>query len=165
MKLYIYGLKMNKAIVNTIVELHIFSYLGIAGLRGEKYLLEWLLEYKKLEQQISFLKLKLIKKEQELNKKINGCNSIFEDDKEESLNEVNFLDLEIIEVENLKYSLIRLVDGFKGLDNKILKMKYVDGMTLEKIAEELGYSRSYIYTRHAVINKQIKFLEKELKSE
>ncbi|PEP49720.1 transcriptional regulator [Bacillus pseudomycoides] len=53
---------------------------------------------------------------------------------------------------------------FKGLENKILKMKYIDGMKLERIAEELNYSPSYINLKHAEIMRRIKFVER-LKSE
>ncbi len=38
-------------------------------------------------------------------------------------------------------------------------MKYVDGMTLEEIAEDMNYSSSYIYKKHAEILRRIKFAE------
>ena len=41
-------------------------------------------------------------------------------------------------------ALMIMIERFKGLDNQILKMKYMDGMTLREIAEELNYSYSYI---------------------
>lgn len=53
-----------------------------------------------------------------------------------------------------------LIEKFKGLDNNILKMKYIDGMTLEQIAYELNYSTRYICNKHAEIMKIIKFVEK-----
>lgn len=73
--------------------------------------------------------------------------------------------LEVIEL-NLAYkmnemhNLLKLISEFKGLENKIVKMKYVDGMTLEEIAENMNYSSSYIYKKHAEIVRRIKFAEK-----
>lgn len=73
--------------------------------------------------------------------------------------------LEVIEL-NLAYrmnemhDLLKLISAFKGLENKIVKMKYVDGMTLEEIAEDMNYSSSYIYKKHAEIVRRIKFAEK-----
>lgn len=60
---------------------------------------------------------------------------------------------------NAMYELKILLHTFKGLDNRILKMKYVDGITLEEIAENMNYSSSYIYKKHAEIIKRIKFAE------
>lgn len=38
--------------------------------------------------------------------------------------------------------LVDLVSKFRGLENKILKLKYIDGMTLEGIGIKLKYSPS-----------------------
>ena len=56
-------------------------------------------------------------------------------------------------------ALMIMIERFKGLDNQILKMKYMDGMTLREIAEELNYSYSYIMAKHASMVKTIKFVE------
>ena len=53
---------------------------------------------------------------------------------------------------------MNMIDRFDGLDNQILKMKYIDGMTLEIIASELEYSNSYIYKKHAELARIIKML-------
>ncbi|MED3470511.1 sigma factor-like helix-turn-helix DNA-binding protein, partial [Bacillus thuringiensis] len=55
--------------------------------------------------------------------------------------------------------LINLISKFKGLENQILKKKYIDGMTLEEIAENMNYSSSYIYKKHAEIIRRIKFAD------
>ena len=60
---------------------------------------------------------------------------------------------------NEEYDLKLLINKFKGLDHQILKMKYVDGMTLEQIAFELHYSTGYIRRKHAEIRKIVKFLD------
>src|SRR5690606_19851818 len=56
--------------------------------------------------------------------------------------------------------LIELIDTFEGLEHKILKLKYIDGLTLEQIAEELNYSTSHIKKKHAELIRTIKFVEK-----
>ena len=56
-------------------------------------------------------------------------------------------------------ALMIMIERFKGLDNQILKMKYIDGMTLDSIADELKYSNSYIYKKHAEVVRTIKFVE------
>ncbi|WP_430599612.1 sigma-70 family RNA polymerase sigma factor [Enterococcus sp. DIV0179] len=53
--------------------------------------------------------------------------------------------------------IIQMVDKFTGLDQKILKLKYIDGLTLESIADETGYTYQYIRSRHADIMRMIKF--------
>ena len=55
--------------------------------------------------------------------------------------------------------LIKMVSRFKGLDNKIIKMKYIDGMALKEIAQELNYSYQYIVNKHSAIVSTIKFIE------
>ena len=55
--------------------------------------------------------------------------------------------------------LIELVHTFKGLDNQILRMKYIEEFTLEEIAEELSYSESHIRKRHADLMRTIRFVE------
>ena len=56
-------------------------------------------------------------------------------------------------------ALMIMIERFKGLDNQILKMKYIDGMSLREISEELNYSYSYIMNKHASMVKTIKFVE------
>ena len=100
----------------------------------------WLNGYWELEEKILALKSKL--KKLELDSK--GDPSI------EVL--ANYL----IDKKEEKKELIKLVSTFKHLDNKILKLKYIDGNTLESIAEHLGYSASYIYKEHAKLMKAMK---------
>lgn len=56
-----------------------------------------------------------------------------------------------------RQDIINTIEKFQGLDQRILKMKYVDGMKLESIAEETGYTYQYIRSRHADIMKMIRF--------
>jgi len=62
----------------------------------------------------------------------------------------------LIDKKEEKKELIKLVSTFKHLDNKILKLKYIDKMTLESIANQLGFSDSYIYKKHAKLLKIMK---------
>lgn len=61
--------------------------------------------------------------------------------------------------EEMKASLILLVNTFKGNDNQILKKKYVEGKSLECVAEELNYSSGYIRQKHAELRKRLDFLD------
>ncbi len=64
--------------------------------------------------------------------------------------------------QKLKQELLDLINNFKGLDNKILYLKYVEGMTLEVVAQELNYSYSYIKSKHAEIKRSFKIMNKIL---
>ena len=54
----------------------------------------------------------------------------------------------LAEKEQAMKSLVMLIDRFKGLDNQILKMKYIEGLTLKEIAEKLIYSHQHIVNLH-----------------
>ncbi len=56
--------------------------------------------------------------------------------------------------------LVDLVSNFKNLEQQILKLKYIDGMTLEGIGNKLNYSTHYIKVKHAEIMRRIKFAER-----
>lgn len=73
--------------------------------------------------------------------------------------------LEVIELDlaykmNEMHNLLNLISEFKGLDNKIIRMKYIDGMTLSSIACVLNYNVDYIKRRHSTIARIIKFADK-----
>ncbi|MEK4774542.1 hypothetical protein MKY31_30320 [Bacillus sp. FSL M8-0139] len=72
---------------------------------------------------------------------------------------IAFRERELTNKMDSMYKLKKLINAFKGLKNKISYLKYVEGMTLEEIAEDLSYSASYIYTKHAEIMRRIKFVE------
>lgn len=59
-----------------------------------------------------------------------------------------------------RQDIIDTIEKFKGLDQRILKMKYVDGMKLESIAEETGYTYQYIKNKHAELMRIIRFSKK-----
>ena len=61
--------------------------------------------------------------------------------------------------EEMKASLMLLINTFKGNENQILKKKYVEGKSLESIAEELNYSSGYIRQKHAELRRRLDFLD------
>lgn len=129
-----------------------------------RHLYEWLKDYKELMEQIEYLEFNLEVTESELERWEGGDLSKVFLTKESKGSKVE-TNIEIIKKElalkrNQKERMVRLISNFKGLDNKILKLKYVDGMTLEMIAEELSYSSGYIQKKHAEIMRMIRFAEK-----
>ncbi|TKH57734.1 hypothetical protein FC679_23170, partial [Bacillus cereus] len=99
---------------------------------------EWLKDYKKLEEEITYLEYNLDKSKAELKRWISGdlqnvrLNAESEGAKVEGRIEV--IEYELAYKMNEEYDLKLLINKFTGLDHQILKMKYVDGMTLEQIA-------------------------------
>ena len=59
-----------------------------------------------------------------------------------------------------RQDIIDTIEKFQGLDQRILKMKYVDGMKLESIAEETVYTYQYIKNKHAELMRIIRFSKK-----
>lgn len=107
--------------------------------------MKWLLDYWKQEKEIMDFEKELIRL------------------KEESADSstIQWLEDFIQAKRNDKLELVELVGTFKGLDNQILKMKYVDGVLLENIAQKLGYSASYIFQTHAKLMKELKHMKAE----
>lgn len=124
---------------------------------------EWLRDYQKLEEDISYLEFNLEQTERELKRWVSGdLADVKLQEGSIGSNVENVIEKIKDELEfkcEQKEKLVKLVETFKGLDNKILKMKYVDCMTLEEIAEELNYSTSHIRKRHAELVRTIKFVE------
>ena len=51
----------------------------------------------------------------------------------------------------------KMIATFGGLEHKILYLKYIEGMTLERVAEELTYSAQYIYNKHSEIKRMVDY--------
>jgi DNA-directed RNA polymerase specialized sigma subunit len=60
-------------------------------------------------------------------------------------------------LENERREIVEMIGKFNGLNQQILKLKYVDGLTLESVAEETGYTYQYIKNKHAELMRMIKF--------
>ncbi|PEP08172.1 hypothetical protein CN577_11585 [Bacillus toyonensis] len=124
---------------------------------------KWLKDYQKLEEEIAYLEYNLEQTEAELKRWISGdlydvrLTSDSQGAKVEEMIEKIKSEL-TIKQEQMR-NLVNLISKFKGLENQIIKKKYIDGMTLEEVAENMNYSASYIYKKHAEIIKRIKFAE------
>ncbi|PIC75039.1 sigma factor-like helix-turn-helix DNA-binding protein [Sporosarcina sp. P17b] len=53
-----------------------------------------------------------------------------------------------------------ILKSFDDLENQILIMRYAEGLTLNKVAENLGYTVQYIYNKHAKILETISTFER-----
>ena len=122
---------------------------------------EWLRDFQRIEDEIAYHEFNIEQSEKELKRWVSGdlagVKLTADSDGaklEERIKRIkNELKIKYTERTNF----IKLVSKFKGLDHQILLLKYVDGKTLEEIAEELNYSSSYIYKKHAEIAKMIRF--------
>lgn len=124
---------------------------------------QWLKDYQELDEQILYLKWNLNKSKLELDRWVNGDLAdvhLEKNSRSSSLEEnIRKIENEIGLLEKEKTELLELIDTFKGVDNQIVKMKYVDGICLEDIADEIGYSVSYVRKRHTEIKKALTFLD------
>lgn len=123
---------------------------------------EWLLDYQQLMQKIEYLEYKLEREKRELGRWSGGDlggKILHEKSISSGLEErIEAMEYELAHVMNELFNARKLIAAFKGIENKILFYKYVEGMTLEEIAECLKYSSSHIYKKHAEIMKRIKFV-------
>lgn len=126
-------------------------------------LYEWVSDFHELSREIDYLEFNIDRNEKELKRWVEGdLQGIHLNKKSIGANLEETIAKQKKELKN-KYNQMRqfidIVDKFKGLENKILNLKYIQGMTLESIAEELNYSAGYIYKKHAQIMRMIKFAE------
>lgn len=129
------------------------------------HLYEWLKDYQRLEEEIEYLEFNLEKTQLELKRWISGDLRevrLTADSNgakvEENIQRIK-RELELKKEQRVR--LINLVSKFKGIDNQILKKKYIDGMTLEEVAENINYSTSHVKKKHAELIRLIKFVDQE----
>lgn len=129
------------------------------------HLFNWLRDYQKLEEEIAYLEYNLDKTKAELRRWISGdlreVRLTAESEGAKVENRIEAIEYELAHKMNDMYRLKKLISKFRGLENQILKLKYVDGMTLEEIAEVVNYSSSHIKKKHAELVRLIKFVERE----
>jgi DNA-directed RNA polymerase specialized sigma subunit len=127
-------------------------------------LYEWLKVYQDLEDQIAFLELNLENSKNELKRWVEGdlVNvKLSADSNSAKLEEhIERIEYELACKMNDLFKTKKLIKRFKGIEHHILFGKYVEGKTLEHVAEDLGYSSQYIYLKHAQIKRMTTFAEK-----
>ncbi|MBA5254926.1 hypothetical protein [Enterococcus hirae] len=124
---------------------------------------QWLKDYQELDEQILYLKWNLNKSKLELSRWVYGdlADVRIEKNSRSSMLEENIqkIENEIEILEEQRQEMLAIINSFKGIDNEIIRKKYVEGCSLEIIAEEIGYSASYVRQRHAEIRKTLSFLD------
>lgn len=124
---------------------------------------QWLRDYQDLEEQLLYLKWNLNKSKLELIRWTTGDLSKvrIEKNSRSSLLEENITQIEneIELLEEQQKEMLVIIQSFKGVENEIVRMKYIEGLTLEEIVEETGYSDSYIRKKHAEIRISSSVLE------
>ncbi|WIL37552.1 hypothetical protein QN089_09305 [Kurthia sp. YJT4] len=125
--------------------------------------LQWLKDYKELERDIASLELNLERSERELRRWVQGDLAKYKLT-EESIASNLEEKIEVIRYElackmNDQRKILDMISKFDTLENKIIIGKYIEGKTLEEIAEEHRYSTQYIYNKHAQLKKTIRFVE------
>lgn len=125
---------------------------------------EWLKEYQQLDRDIAYLKWDIKKTEIECDRWSGGDLANLHVSGEKSRpaklqDELEQLYKELSWRETAVKELISLVDKFDGVEEQILKKKYIDGESLELVAEELNYSVSYIRQKHAELHRRLDFID------
>lgn len=124
---------------------------------------QWLKDYQELDEQILYLKWNLNKSKLELDRWVNGdlANVRLEKNSRSSSLEENIekIECEIELLEEQRKEMLAIIESFKGIENDIVRMKYIEGMKLDDIAEEISYSASYIKKKHAEIRNKLDFLD------
>ncbi|WP_117170590.1 hypothetical protein [Paraliobacillus sediminis] len=115
---------------------------------------ESLEKFQLLEEEIAYLEFELNRIKRDLNQDSN-CRSIQEKSKQ--------ITDDLISKKEQRDEAINLLNKFKGLENKILYGKYVEGKTLVRIAKELHYNVNWIYQKHVALIRMIKFAELMIK--
>jgi hypothetical protein len=135
----------------------------VMALNGSRY--EWLNDYLQLKQDISYLKWNINKTGIEASRWTNGdlanMHVMGKNSRPAKLSaELDRLHAELKWREQAAKDLKELVDCFDGIEEQILRKKYIEGQTLEDIAEELNYSTSYVRQKHAELHRRLDFIDK-----
>ena len=100
---------------------------------------QWLKDYQELDEQILYLKWNLNKSKLELNRWVNGDLAdvrIEKNSRSASLEEnIQKIENEIDLLEEQRKEMLAIINSFKGIDNDIIRKKYIEGCSLELIAE------------------------------
>lgn len=124
---------------------------------------KWLKDYQELEESIAYLKWNINKTKLELIRWEEGDLAkvkLTAESKGSNVEKVlKKLESDLAFKKEMRESLLLLVNTFKGVESQILKKKYVEGKTLDMIAEELNYSHSHIKAKHAELKRRLDFID------
>ena len=122
---------------------------------------KWLEDYQRLEDDILYLEDNLSRTKRELGRYTGGDLShvkLTAKSKASKLEEIIAeLEYEIAHKQNELLDLKKLIYTFRGLEHQILRLKYVEGLPLDEVAEQLNYSISHIKKKHAEAMRSIKY--------
>ncbi|GKV69840.1 hypothetical protein NCCP2716_23380 [Sporosarcina sp. NCCP-2716] len=122
---------------------------------------EWLKDYRKLEDEIAYIEFNLERSERELKRwesgDLSGVKLTAESDGAQLEESIERIKKELLHKRADLQSLISLIGTFRGLENKILYKKYIEGKTLVSIADELNRSPNYIYNKHAQMMRMMEY--------
>lgn len=124
---------------------------------------DWLQDYLNIEEDIRYLKWKIMKLKAEEERWACGdlANVHLESGSNGShvLDRLNEYQAQLKTLLDEQKQLIEIVDSFHGYENDILRKKYIEGKTLEEVADELGYSYETVRAKHAEIHRRLDYLD------
>ncbi len=124
---------------------------------------EWLKEYRDLHDEIMFLRWRLRKANAEADRWVNG--DLFRVRTERGSNsarlpkEIAKLKKSLRECEAEQKELLELIETFQGDENTILRLKYIEGLTLDEIAEKVHRSPESVRKIHAELHRRLDYLD------
>lgn len=126
--------------------------------------LDWLKDYRKLEDEIIYLESDLYRSKRELKRWVSGdlreVRLTAESEGAKLEDRIAVREYDLAHKMNDMFDFKKVISTFYGLEHKIMYGKYVEGKTLEKLAEELDYSPRYIYNKHSQIKRMIEYAQK-----
>ena len=123
---------------------------------------EWLEKYQEWQQKISVLEWELDTYKSELArwKDSNdlGKYKLVKESKASKLEEkIESLQYELAHKMNQIYDLRKIIYSFRGLEQRILILKYIEGYNLKEIAKKTKYSHDHIRRKHREIMQKVTF--------
>lgn len=123
-------------------------------------------DYKILKRQLEYKQYKLDDAKSELHRWTSGDLSKVRLTKESIAsgleNHIMQLHSEIQILNTRLDNLNKMISKFDDLDSTILRMKYIDGLSLYDVAEQTAYSYGHIRNRHSILMKSIKLFDEVL---
>ncbi|WP_254912564.1 MULTISPECIES: sigma-70 RNA polymerase sigma factor region 4 domain-containing protein [Bacillus] len=116
-----------------------------------------------MEEEIEYLEYKLKRTNSQLQRQISIDSSedkiTTDSDNAELEESIKQVEQELFLKKQSQKKIVALIGKFERLENQILTMKHIDGMTLDAIADELHYHPNHIKNKHAEIMRRIRFAD------